>query len=228
MNGARGWALAVLASLALAGPAAAQTPAPPRVARAEEIPYPANTYARGLVSFEAWVGKSGAVEKTRPLRSLPPLSAAAAKSIARWEFEPARNDGRETASVVTVAAVFCPGMPQGPGYPVQRLQHALPVADGEPAQLPVGIAAWAEAENSMGLHFGTVVLQGTVDADGMLGAVSVALAPPGGKTLVAAARAALAKWRFRAARVEGRASAGGVVAAFVFGLPGPLAPPRPR
>lgn len=60
----------------------------------------------GEVLVEAFVSSSGQVERTRIIRSIPMLDAAAARAVERWTFKPARSGGRAIPVWVTIPIRF--------------------------------------------------------------------------------------------------------------------------
>jgi TonB family protein len=98
--------------------AAAGEPQPLRVGGAIQAPnklkdvrptYPvAAQYARvqGVVVIEATIGPGGNVERTKVLKSIPLLDAAAEDAVKQWQYAPTVVDGKATPIVMTVTVNF--------------------------------------------------------------------------------------------------------------------------
>lgn len=198
---------------------------PVRVLAVANAHYPDSTFMRGEVSFEVIVDSDGSVLEIKPIHNVPPLTDAALQSLRGWKFAPAEFGGKPISSDISVAFVFCPGTPQSLEFPTTTAPLEPLVPAGEPAQLPVRIEQWTEARYPSWLRFGAVVLVAEVGPSGGLEHISVLRElGPGTAVFTAAARSALANWRFEAAKINGKAVEGPVAVAFVFGLPWPLAP----
>jgi TonB family protein len=61
-------------------------------------PYPPNALGSGMVVLEADVSDRGAVTRTRILSAAGAFDGAAADTVAKWAFRPARYKGREVPS----------------------------------------------------------------------------------------------------------------------------------
>ena len=130
---------AVLLSLALVLPAAAQEP--PKVA-GTDVPAPKRTRfvapayppeaqargQRGIVILELVIDEQGRVAAADVVRSVPPFDDAALAAARQWEYEVTRVEGKPVRVRVTVPITFAlklPEMTREPGVPEMR-QGAAP------------------------------------------------------------------------------------------------------
>ncbi len=82
-------------------------PAPPEIVSAIFATYPmTSAVKKGTVVLRIAIGESGEVEDVKPLRDLPPLTAAAIEAVKKWQFRPAEMSGRRVTSSVIAAFVF--------------------------------------------------------------------------------------------------------------------------
>jgi TonB family protein len=71
--------------------------------------YPADAQAAGvggLVIIEARIGRDGAVENARVLRSIPMLDQAALEAVSQWQFTPTLLNGEPVPVLMTVTVNF--------------------------------------------------------------------------------------------------------------------------
>ena len=61
---------------------------------------------QGVVIIEATIGKDGAVEKARVLRSIPLLDPAALDAVRQWRFTPTTLNGEPVPVIMTVTVQF--------------------------------------------------------------------------------------------------------------------------
>jgi periplasmic protein TonB len=73
----------------------------PAVARAAGV--------KGLVIIEATIDEQGDVVRTRVLRSVPLLDAAALEAVRQWKYTPARLNGAPVSVLITVTVNFTLG-----------------------------------------------------------------------------------------------------------------------
>lgn len=203
-------------------PAAQQPYAPARYVTGARPALPALAVGGGQAFLELVISPSGGVTTATPLRSTPPFTQAVAAAAGGWLFSPAQEDtldpdGKPTgrASVpakVLVAALFraptllTPTLGERPKDVVSASPEvAFPTATSEPVFPP-------QARGS-----GVVLIEALVDQAGKLADVKViGSAPPFDEPALEAAR----RWRFRPARVGGRATATYVY--LLFGFPEPV------
>lgn len=108
----------ILAAITLLGATPALTPAagpeeqlrfaPAEVVSTAEATYPANTVIGGTVVLQVTVDERGAIADVRPVRSLPPFTDEAIRTVKKWKFRPALLGGEPVESPVTVAFTFVP------------------------------------------------------------------------------------------------------------------------
>jgi TonB family protein len=207
----------------LATPLYAQQPYKPARYEAGARPIlPVLVVGGGQAFVEITVGPDGAVQKVTPLRSTPPFTQGLIDAVSAWRFTPAMED-----------TLGPDGMPQGPKPVASRILVAsqfraptlLTPTLGEKT-VNVGSAsqevAYPSATNEPpfppnAMASGVVLLEVSLDAAGAIKDVRViGSAPPFDQPAIDAAR----KWRFRPARINGRATAG--YAYLVFGFPQPV------
>jgi protein TonB len=61
---------------------------------------------QGVVILEARLEADGTVSRTRILRSIPQLDAAAEEAVSQWEFTPTLVDGQPTPVIMTLTVNF--------------------------------------------------------------------------------------------------------------------------
>ncbi|MEO8189189.1 MAG: energy transducer TonB [Acidobacteriota bacterium] len=84
---------------------------PPRVSRSFPAVYPRAAREVGLSGtavIRVLVSDKGRPLRLEPVRGPRPLTEAAIESIRRWEFEPARRDGRDVEAWTVVTVPFTP------------------------------------------------------------------------------------------------------------------------
>ncbi len=127
LRGAAACALALAWAAASAGPARGEVSLelaslpdpvdePARVVSRVPVLYPEAARrdgVAGIVLVRARVGRDGRVREAVTSHSLPPLDEAALTLVRRFEFSPARRDGREVESWVEVPVRFDASLPSG-------------------------------------------------------------------------------------------------------------------
>jgi TonB family protein len=96
----------------------------------DPIPYGAR--AAGIVLLDVAVDERGATGDARVLKDVRPFTDLIRNRLADWRFEPAREDGRPTATRVLVAGIYRPAMlqfpaPDKPAFPRGGPQSEAPV-----------------------------------------------------------------------------------------------------
>ena len=61
---------------------------------------------QGVVIIEATIGKDGAVDNARILRSIPLLDPAALEAVRQWQFTPTLLNGVPVPVIMTVTVQF--------------------------------------------------------------------------------------------------------------------------
>ena len=171
---------------------------PPRLVSGEPpgLP-PATVVAGGEVLVEATVDTSGAVSHAILLRNTPPYGQMVLDAVGRWRFTPAHaptEDGRDQVveAVVLVAAVYRPPtLNNGPTAGTAPLDMSRPSsATPYPVTMPPPVHPIQAA------FPGVVLLEVSLDEAGIARMVRTVRSVPG---LDAAARDAVAQWKFRGA-----------------------------
>jgi hypothetical protein len=70
--------------------------------------YPVHAVMPGTVVIQVTVGKSGAMERTKLVRDVPPFSQFGLSALNRWRFQAPTVDGKPLRSNLTIAFVFAP------------------------------------------------------------------------------------------------------------------------
>ena len=214
--------LLVIAALVGVSLAAQQPYAPARYVTGARPALPALAVGGGQAFLELVISPSGGVTTATPLRSTPPFTQAVASAAGGWLFSPAQEDtvdadGKPTGRASVPAKVLVAALYRAPTLltPTQgerpkdvaspSPEVAFPTATQEPIFPP-------QARGS-----GVVLIEAMVDPSGKLAdAKVIGSAPPFDEPALEAAR----QWRFRPARVGGRATATYVY--LLFGFPEPV------
>jgi TonB family protein len=202
---------------------AAQEPyAPARYARGAPPVLPVMTVGGGQAFLEVTIRSNGTVQSVRPIRSTPPFTQALSDAVAGWQFTPALEnaidaDGkpvgpRNVPSKVMVASMFRAPTLLTPTLGEQPADVGAPSADvaypsstQEPPYPPRALAA------------GVVLIEASVDTSGQVANARVIASSP---AFDQAALDAARRWRFKPARINGRAVS--TYAYLVFGFPQPV------
>jgi TonB family protein len=82
---------------------------PPALLRVTNPRYPRDAYNRGIqgvVELEIVIDQTGQVAKTRIVKSIPELDAAAIQCVMEWRFRPAELRGQPVATTAAAPVVF--------------------------------------------------------------------------------------------------------------------------
>lgn len=214
-------ALVIVCSLGVS--LAAQQPyAPARYVTGARPGLPALVVGGGQALLELVISPSGSVTTATPLRSTPPFTQAVTAAALGWLFSPAEEDtldpdGKPTGRGSVPAKVLVAALYRAPTLLTPTLgerpkdvasaspEVAFPTATSEPVFPP-------QARGS-----GVVLIEALVDQGGkIVEAQVIGSALPFDEPALEAAR----RWRFRPARVRGRATATYVY--MLFGFPEPV------
>ena len=215
--------LAILFFLA-AGALRAQTPeeetsptfAPIHVKKAVEPQYPVNSIANGVVVLKVVVTAAGAIYRVDVVHGIASLTEEAERTVRRWEFQPARRDGKRVESSTLVAFAFNTGNSPtsteiSAAKPGEAAFAPLQIVSALAAGYPFNSTAAASPQN-----FATVILEAAVDEKGEVSHVEVLR---GVETLTGPAEEALRQWKFEPARFHGEPVASTLAASFTFRPP---------
>ena len=201
----------------------AQQPYTPARYAAGALPrIPAMAVGGGQAFIELAIGADGSVRTIKPVRATPPFTEGLADVVTAWRFTPALED-----------AIGADGTPQGPKPVASKVIVAslfraptllTPTLGEQPKNVGVASAEVAYPTSTQEPKFppnalfgGVVLIEVLVDATGRASDPRVILsAPPFDQPALDAAR----QWRFRPARIKGRAAAS--YAYLVFGFPQPI------
>jgi TonB family protein len=215
-----------MASLAaLSTLVSAQQPSyvPPRLVHGElPAQAPVTVVAGGEVLIEATVDEFGTLIRPIVLRSTPPFSDLVLDVVTRWRFTPARvitPDRKELPAegTVLIAAIYRPPtLMNGPtvGNPPRDLAVASPNA-------PYPVSTVGPTYPPQALSSSTVMFEVSLDEAGH---VTNARAVASDPAFDAAARDALAQWKFRGASLKGRPVPSTAFVIFSFSQPVTNAP----
>ena len=81
---------------------------PPGIISVAYPQYPINAAAPGTVVIQVTVGKSGAIQRMKVVRDLPPFTQLALSAANKWRFQAATLDGKPMTSNIAIAFVFAP------------------------------------------------------------------------------------------------------------------------
>jgi TonB family protein len=215
--------MTLITAVVLVATLSAQEPyAPARYARGAPPVLPAMTVGGGQAILELTIRSNGTVDSVRPIRSTPPFTQVLSDAVAGWQFTPALEDAigadgklegpKTVPSKVIVASMFRAPTLLTPTLGEQPAETGAPSADvaypsstPEPPYPPQALAA------------GVVVIEASVDTSGRVAAARVIASSP---AFDQAALDTARRWRFKPARIKGRAIS--TYAYLVFGFPQPV------
>jgi TonB family protein len=215
--------LAMLSSIICFGPSivAQQTYTPPEVTSAGDAYTSYNVVFDGLFVLDIGLGDEGDIRRIEALRDPGSMLGAAKTSVHSWKFQPASQDGKPTASRLTVAFVYRPANYSTFGaVPPKDFIPVIPSAQadsGGDEYVPVGILSFAYPDYPVNsVVWGSVLVQATVDRAGDVKDVKslYGMAP-----FNSFAQEALRKWRFQAGTLRGKPVRSKIVVAFIFQPP---------
>lgn len=188
---------------------------PARALSAEDVQFPFQTTADGVVIFKVSLDSGGQIRKTTVLQDVPPFTAAAEQSLRDWKFAPASQYRRPEDSEMLVAFVFRHAVYIADEPPFTPIFPAKESGEARRAFIPAGILYMAYAGYPAStIAMGAVVVQANVRPDGSTGAIGVVRDLEGGFAPLAI-RAAK-HWEFQAALRDGQPVPSKVAIAFVF------------
>jgi TonB family protein len=209
------WAAGVAAAIVLGG--GLFEPALFRSGEAPELP--ARAAGGGHVALEVTVGADGQVSGVNVLRGAAPFTDQLRTSVARWRFEPGRENGRALEATVLVAAWFRSAALLESAGPLEFPPSTARASEAIPVPTVVGVPAYP----AIALGDGVVVVEVAVGTEGEVRSARVVLSAAG---FDAAAMDAARRWRFRpASRADDQPVPS--VAYLVFGFRSPVTPRRP-
>lgn len=190
-------------------------------------PLPVLAVGGGQAFVQLTIGPSGGVSEAIPLRSTPPFTTSVLDAVSGWQFSAAMQDKldkegkpegpKPVPSKVLVAGVFRP-----PTLVTPTLGEAPKNVASAAADVAYPTAVRTPPFPPKAQASGVVLIEARVDESGKVSAAAViGSAPP----FDAPALEAAWQWRFRPARINGRATATYVY--LLFGFPQPLTSPRP-
>jgi outer membrane biosynthesis protein TonB len=224
MNGFNAAFKVAASALALSAVVSAQQTsyAPPRLVRGDLPSLPAPTVVGGgEVMIEATIAQNGALARPVVLRSTPPFTNMVLDAVSTWSFMPARatTDGKETAvdGAVLIAAVYRPPtLLNGPTVG-DRPQDLANASSNAPYAVSMAAPSYPP-QTQMG---GVLLYEMSLDESGQVRSVRGVASIPG---FDAAARDALAQWKFRGAAFKGRPVPSTAYVIFAFSQPVTIVP----
>jgi hypothetical protein len=200
---------------------------PPDVSTADNINYPIDSVASGIVVVAVSLDGAGLVKSKDVLRDIPSLTVHVAASIDTWRFKPATLDGKAVDSTMVVSVVFNPGDYRLGGVATPVLGRELKVLSPDAIGfLPPRIiaASWAGYPlNSVAQ--GAVILDDRISSIGHVTQVVPILRIP---SLTTPSINAAKNWTFKPATFNGSSVSASTVVGYVFRPPNiaiPLAHP---
>lgn len=180
--------------------------------------------------IEMGVDQGGALAHPIVLRSTPPFTNLVLDAVSRWSFAPARGtvDGKATVvdSAVLIAAVYRPPtLMNGPtlGEQPRDLANAS-------SNAPYAVSTAAPSYPPQAQMGAVLLYEISLDEAGQIRKMGAVASNP---AFDAAARDALAQWRFRGAALQGRPVPSTAYVIFAFSQPvmsgpanGPPLPPK--
>jgi hypothetical protein len=192
---------------------------PPSLTHANDLPYPVEVTASGLVTVSLALSANGEAPTVQVLRDIPELTPIVTSFVKYWKYTPGMLDGKPAPSTINIEVVFNP-----PDALNQNLQMT-PVAPTPPplpaGYLPAEVAVGTFAVSPRtGPQTGAVVLDVTIDKYGQVKKVDTIREVP---SLTQEAIATVKRWTINPATFHGKEIASHLVVAFVFRVP-----PKPR
>lgn len=180
--------------------------------------------AGGEVLIEATVDKSGALVHPIVLRTTAPFTNMLLDAISRWRFVPAHapdRDGRDQlveSQVLVGAAYRPPTLLNGPTLGTPPADVARPSAG-----TPYPVSTSSPSQPPQIISGGVVMMELSLDEAGVTTGIRMVGGSP---SFDAAARSALAGWKFRGATLDGRAVPSTAYVVMGFPLPVIVVPHR--
>ena len=200
---------------------------PPDVNTADNINYPIDSVASGIVVVAVSLDGAGLIKEKDILRDIPSLTAPVVMSIETWTFKPAMLDGEGVDSTIVVSIVFNPSNYRlgGAAAPVPGKEFKVLSPDAIGFLPPRVIAAsWADYPlNSVAQ--GAVILDARVSSTGRVSQIVPISRIP---SLTTTSINATKNWTFKPATLNGRPVTASAVVGYVFRLPNianPIAQP---
>ena len=188
---------------------------PAEVVSVENVSYPPNTTAEGVVVLDVALTEKGQAAEVGAVRDIPALTSAAATAVQSWKFKPATQGDTAVPSALTVAFVYRP--PVAIWKPPSFSAAVANPGSSTNAAIPAGITAITYADYpSDSTAAGAVILQLSLDSTGKITDTKILR---GMGALNASALAAAKEWKFEPARFEGDTAKSNVVIAFIFAPP---------
>lgn len=212
--------LILFSAIVLSPGMADQTYVPPAVTSAGDAysPYQNQIVTDGLFVLGVGISEAGEIQQIETLRNPGSMVEAAKNSLRFWKFHPASENGKATASRLTVAFLYPPTSYSGIRAVPPR-DFVPVIAPDQPGSefVPIGVLSFDYSDYPVNsVAWGSVVLQVTVGSVGDVKDVSLLHAMAGFNDF---ALRALKRWRFRAATFQGKPVTSKTVVAFVFQAP---------
>jgi outer membrane biosynthesis protein TonB len=186
---------------------------PPRVTSASSIAYPPNTLAAGMVTLCVSLSAAGKVTDVQALRDIPGLTLPAQNAVKNWVFAAARLNEQAQASTISVNVVYVPSNLEPGGLSLVPRSNNCECEEPEPFVAPEVLAAAYPEYPANSVAEGTVVLSLTISKKGHVDHV-VPIQPIA--SLTEPCIAAVNKWSFQLAALNGFPIGSNTIVAFVF------------
>lgn len=200
-----------------AGPQPVMAPSfePIKMVSPTEAAYPISSVGNGTLVLRVTIGASGKLENIKVIYGIPSLTQGAERAVREWKYEPAMLAGKPVTSSVIAAFTFGT-WPFANAFGTVRPQEKT---EGKSAGFftPINVLAQRAPVYPFFSHgAGMVVLQVTVDEKGTITSIKPLHEIP---SLTGPAEAAVRKWTFKPATLDGKPVATSMVASFAFRVP---------
>ena len=195
---------------------------PPQVVSAGDAYLPYQVMIDGLFVLDVQLASDGTVRKIDALRDPGSMLGAATSSVRSWKFQAASSGNKSTPTRMTVSFLYRPAdLSYAAAAPPKDFSPVLPPHRPEFSKhsdfVPAGVLSFAYPEYPVNsVMWGSVVVQLTVGESGDVKNVEFLHKMAGFDDL---ATAALKKWRFQPATLNGKSITSRTVIAFVFQAP---------
>jgi Gram-negative bacterial TonB protein C-terminal len=212
--------VALLVSMAMlaaprAGVAGGERFVPPSLTHANDLPYPVEVAASGLVTVSLTLSGTDHPPTVQVLRDIPDLTPIVTSFVKYWIYSPGILDGKAAPSTINIEVVFNPPDALNQNLQMTPVSPTTPPAPAGylPAEVAVGTFA---ASPRTGPQTGAVVLAVTIDKYGQVKKVDTIRDVP---SLTQEAIDTVKRWTINPATFHGKAIASQLVVAFVFRVP---------
>lgn len=177
-------------------------------------PFPSQSFFGGEVLLDALVDRTGALSDVRVIQGEDPFLEKALAAVPTWMFLPARASGQPVEKRITIAFEFPQPYIPPRSASVHNYGDATSVAQDDGVSLPITTIEPQYPNTSS--KPGSVILYGSVDAEGHLGSIQVVR---GAEPLNSAAIGAVRDWKFTPSKATERSADSTAVIVVTFRQP---------